>query len=192
MMRTTSTTETGPPRETLPPEAPRDGGVSSGLAILAALAVGLLGLLIGYLLFDDNGDDADTTTVIEDTGEEEATIAELEAERDQLAEQVQDLAGQVEDLESDLDEVSQERDELQEQLDDQTETVPAPDVVGSTVEEARSVAEDNGWTFVERPSASPGGAEPGTVVEQYPSPGDPMVEGSVLAVDVAPEPDETE
>lgn len=186
---TRTETETGP-RESVPP-GPPTGGVSTGLAILAALAVGLLGLLVGYLLFEGDDDDAaDTTTVVEDTADEEATIAELEAERDQLAEQVEDLAGQVEDLESDLETARQERDELQAQLEDQPEIVAAPSVVGDDVEEARAVAEENGWIFIERPAATSDGAEPGTVVEQYPDPGDPMVEGSVLAVDVEPEPDE--
>lgn len=187
--RTTETTDTAPRREAVPPEAA--GGVSTGLAILAALAVGLIGLLIGYLVFGGDDDDAgDTTTVIEDTAEEEATIAELETERDQLAEQVQDLAGRVEELEAELETVRQERDELQSELEDQPETVAAPSVVGDDVEEARAVAEENGWIFIERPAATPDGAEPGTVVEQYPDPGSPMIEGSVLAVDVEPEPDE--
>lgn len=177
-----TTTTTGPPRQ-LPPRA----GASTGTVIGAALLAGLLGLLVGYLLWGTDDDD-DTTEVVEDTvpadpGADEALVAE----RDQLAQQAQDLQGQVEDLQRQLDEVTAERDQLQSQVDesgDEVVTVPAPDVTGGSVDDAQAATDENGWTLVER-SVPADGEEPGTVVAQYPDPGTAMIEGSVLVVDVA-------
>lgn len=184
------TTETGPPPGGVPP-GPPNGGVSTGVAIAAALAVGLIGLLAGFLLFGgDDEDDAADIDAVEDTAPDDTADPELQAERDELAAQVEDLNAQVEDLQSQLDEVTQERDELQAQLDeqgDQVQTVPAPDVVGGSVEDAQAVADENGWILIER-TVQADGEEPGTVVAQYPDPESPMIEGSVLAVDVAGEP----
>ncbi|MGK2929256.1 MAG: PASTA domain-containing protein [Acidimicrobiales bacterium] len=194
VVRTERTEASG---RTLPPEPPREGGVSTGLAIGAALVVGLLGLLIGFVIFDGGDDDAevDETAEVDDAAAEEeaAAMADVEAERDELAGQVEDLTGQVEDLQTQLDEVTAERDELQAQLDegDAVETTPAPDVTGASVEDARTTASDNDWEIFERDAENPpADAEPGTVVEQSPAPDTPMVEGSVLVVHVVPEPDE--
>ena len=177
-------TTTGPP-----PQPPRRAGVSTGAAIGAAVLVGLLGLLVGYLLWGADDDDG-TTEVVEDTvpaqpGADEALVAE----RDQLAQQVQDQQTQIDDLQRQLDEVTAERDELQSQVDDagdEVVTVPAPDVTGGSVDDAQAAADENGWTLVAR-EVPADGAEPGTVVAQYPEPGTDMIEGSVLAVDVAAE-----
>lgn len=200
--RVVRTERTEAPGRTLPPEPPRDGGVSTGLAIGAALVVGLLGLLIGFVIFagdDDDDAEVDETVEVDDPAAEEeaaAALAEVEAERDELAGQVEDLTGQVEDLQTQLDEVTAERDELQAQLDeadegDAVETTPAADVTGGSVEDASATASDNGWEIFERDAENPpADAEPGTVVEQSPAPDTPMVEGSVLVVHVVPEPDE--
>ena len=54
---------------------------------------------------------------------------------------------------------------------------------------AGQAAADNGWTVVQRTAAPedvPEDAEPGEVVAQYPEPGTPMIEGSVIVFDVAP------
>ena len=160
------------------------------MAIGTALLAGVLGLLIGYLVWGaDDGDD--TTEVVEDTVPADPAADEaLVAERDQLAQQVQDQQGQIDDLQSQLDQVTAERDQLQSQLDeaddsgDEVVTQPAPDVTGGTADEASAVADENGWTVVER-EVQADGEEPGTVVEQYPAPGTPMIEGSVLVIDVA-------
>lgn len=196
--RVVRTERTDAPGRTLPPEPPRDGGVSTGLAIGAALVVGLLGLLIGFVIFagdDDDDAEVDEAAEVDDPAADEA-LAEVEAERDELADQVEDLTGQVEDLQTDLDEVTAERDELQTQLDeanegDAVETTPAPDVTDGSVEDASATASDNGWEIFERDAENPpADAEPGTVVEQSPAPDTPMVEGSVLVVHVVPEPAE--
>lgn len=200
VIRTETTEASG---RTLPPEPPRSGGVSTGLAIGAALAVGLLGLLIGFVIFagdDDDDAEVDETAEVDDTAAEAeaAALAEVEAERDELAGQVEELTGQTEDLQTQLDDVTAERDELQAQLDeadegdavDAVETTPAPDVTGVSVEDARATASDNNWEIFERDAENPpADAEPGTVVEQSPSPDTPMVEGSVLVVQIVPEPD---
>ena len=171
---------------------PGAGGVSTGMAIGAALAAGLLGFLLGFLLFGGDDDDdvaTDTTTVPVDEGADD----ELAAERDELAQQVEEQNAQIEDLQSQLDDVTAERDELQSQLDDAGDeedvtTVPAPDVVGLTVDEAQDIADENGWTLEERAATdAPADAEPGTIVAQSPAEGTPMVEGSVLLVDVVQE-----
>lgn len=196
----TETTEA--PRRTLPAEPPRSGGVSTGLAIGAALAVGLLGLLIGFVIFagdDDDEAEVDDTAQVDDTADDAAALAEVEAERDELAGQVEELTAQTEELQTQLDEVTAERDELQTQLDEadegdegnDVETVPAPDVVGGSVDDASAAASDNGWEIFERDAENPpDDAEPGTVVEQSPTPGTPMSDGSVLVVHVVPEPEE--
>lgn len=184
------TTETGPPRGSVPPGPPGSGGVSTGVAIAAALIVGLIGLLAGFLIWGGDDDDAGDIEAVEDTVPDDTVDPELQAERDELAAEVEDLSGQVDDLQSQLDQVTQERDDLQAQLDEQgesVETVPAPDVIGGTVEEAQEVADENGWILIER-TVQADGEDPGTVVAQYPDPGSPMIEGSVLAVDVAGEP----
>jgi hypothetical protein len=192
-MRTTERTDV--PGGRPPAEPPRRGGVSTGVAIGAALAVGLLGLLIGFLLFNDDDAEEDAT---EGTVPEEVVTAlegerdQLEAERDELQDQVDALDDQVDALGNELDQVTAERDQLQQQLDgtEQVETVPAPEVVGGTAEDAEDVADENGWTLVEREAdGAPGDAEPGTVVGQSPSPGTSMIEGSVLVIDVVPEGD---
>lgn len=220
-----ATTEVAEPPDRIPTEPPRSGGVSTGVAIAAALAVGLLGLVIGFLIFNGDGDDtsSDATAALDDgtpdepideepdeagpagdgttddtAGDDDGVIADLEAERDgleaerdELAQQVQDLEGQVDDLQTELDEVTDERDELQQQLDDAgeaPETVPAPDVVDSSVGQANDIAEENGWTLVRRQAQNaPADAAPGTVVAQVPAPDTPMTDGSVLVVDVVPE-----
>lgn len=199
VVRTEHTEASG---RTLPPEPSRDGGVSTGLAIGAALAVGLLGLLIGFVIFagdDDDDVEVDETAEVDDPAAEEeaaAALAEVEAERDELAGQVEDLTGQVEDLQTEVDEVTAERDELQAQLDeadegDAVETTPAPDVTGGSIEDASATASDNDWEIFERDAENPpADAEPGTVVEQSPAPDTPMVNGSVLVVHVVPEPTE--
>lgn len=179
------------PRDPVPPGPPTGGAVSTGVAIGAALVVGLLGLLLGYLLFGGDDDDAvDDDQVVQEAPDDTVDPA-LEAERDELAAQVDDLNAQVQDLQTQLEEVTRERDELQAQLDeqgDQVETVEAPDVTNGSVDQAEDVANDNGWVLVER-AVDPGGNEPGTIVAQYPDPGSPMIEGSVLVIDVAGEPD---
>ena len=192
VVRTTETA--GPPRGPVPPGPPRSGAVSTGVAIGAALAVGLLGLLVGFLIWGgDDDDDAAAPDTVEDTVPDDAEADEVEAERDALALQVEDLNGQLEERQSQLDEVSQERDDLLAQLEEQgdqgeqIETVPAPDVVDGTVDDAQDAADDNGWVLVER-TVEPDGNDPGTVVAQYPDPETPMIEGSVLVVDVAGEP----
>ncbi|HEU5082992.1 MAG TPA: PASTA domain-containing protein [Acidimicrobiales bacterium] len=177
-----TTTTTGPP-----PQPPGRGGVSTGAALAAAVLLGLLGLLVGYLLWGTD-DDGTTTEAVEDTVPAEPGADEaLVAERDQLAQQVQDQQTQIDDLQRQLDEVTAERDELQSQVDDtgdEVVTVPAPDVTAGSVEDAQATADENGWTLVAR-EVPADGEEPGTVVAQYPDPGTPMIEGSVLAVDVA-------
>ena len=189
-VRSETTYETGPV-DRVPP-VPPGGGVSTGLAIGAALAAALLGFLLGFLLFGaDDDDDADTADAVEQTVPADGADEALVAERDQLAEQVQTQEDELEQLRSDLEAVTAERDALQEQVDegdgDEVETVPAPEVVGSSVDEAQSVADENGWTLVVRDAEDSGGAEPGTVVAQEPQPGTPMSEGSAFVVDVAPE-----
>lgn len=166
--------------------------MATGLAVAAALVVGLIGLLAGFLLFggeDDTG--AADTPAPEETVAPDGESAELEAERDQLAGQVEELNAQVADLQSEVDQLSQERDDLRSQLEeanaDQVQTFPAPEVVGGTLEDAENVADDNGWVLVERTVQDPGGEEPGTVVAQYPDAETPMIEGSVLVVDVVGE-----
>ena len=168
----------------LPPAA---GGVSTGVAVVAAILTALLGLLAGYLLWGTDDDDVATPTedtVPADAGADEALVAE----RDQLAQQVEDQQGQIDDLQSQLDEVTTERDDLQSQLDeagdDQVTTVEAPDVTGGSPDDAAAVADENGWTLVQREVPADQG-DPGTVVAQHPEPGTPMIEGSVLVVDVA-------
>lgn len=165
--------------------------MSTGVAVAAAVIVGLLGLLAGYLVWgtDDDGDtttDAVEDTVPADEGADEALVAE----RDQLAQQVEEQQAQIEDLQSRLDDVTAERDELRSELDEasgeEITTVPAPDVTGGTVDDAQEVADENGWTLVER-EVPADGEDPGTVVAQHPEPGTPMIEGSVLVVDVASE-----
>jgi cell division protein FtsB len=190
-VRSERTYETGP-ADRVPP-GPPGGGVSTGLAVGAALAAALLGFLLGFLLFgaDDDGD-ADTDEVTEQTVPGDGADEALVAERDQLAQRVAEQDAELDQLRSDLETVTAERDALQEQVDerDEAETVPAPDVVGSTLDAAQSVADENGWTLVVRDSEDPGDAEPGTVVAQEPQPGTPMSEGSAFVVDVAPEGDE--
>lgn len=185
-------TRTDAPRGA-PPGPP--GGVSIGVAISAAIVVGLIGLLAGFLIFDDDEDGTDTAETTTSAVEDTIDTDELQAERDELAAQVEEQQGRIEELESQLEELEAERDELQTQLDEaedgsqQPATVPAPDVTGGTVDDAASVADQNGWELVERPVEA-GDEEPGTVVAQSPSPGTDMIEGSVLVVDVAEEPTE--
>lgn len=178
-----TTTTTGPP-----PQPPRRAGVSTGAALGAAVLLGLLGLLVGYLLWGTDDDEGTTTAAVEDTVPAEPGADEaLVAERDQLAQQVQDQQTQIDDLQRQLDEVTAERDELQAQVDEagnEVVTVPAPDVTGASVDDAQATADENGWTLVAR-EVPADGEEPGTVVAQYPEPGTQMIEGSVLAVDVA-------
>lgn len=174
--------------ETVPADRPPRGAVSTAAAVAGAIAALLIGLLLGFLIFDDDTD----TAAVDDTVVDDGRIAALEAERDELAAQVAERDGQIGDLQQQLDDVTAERDALQAQLDeagDASATVPAPDVVGGSVDDARDVASENGWTFVEREADAPEGTEPGTVTAQQPEPDTPMVEGSVLVVDVAPEPD---
>ena len=163
---------------------PPSNGVSAGLAVALAIAAGLLGLLAGYLLF--NEDDADTTAAVEDVDPgDAAALEDLVTERDELAQQAEDQQAQIEDLQSQLDEVTAERDELAGGADeggDEVVTVPAPDLVGSTLDDAGEVAEENGWTVVPREVDEDG--EEGEVLAQYPDPGTPMIEGSVLVLDV--------
>lgn len=186
---TTYETTTGP-RDVRP--VPDRGGVATGVAVGAAIVCALLGLLVGYLLFgmDDDDDVAtDDPTTEEPVVDED--LAALVEERDELAQQVEEQQAQIEDLQSQLDEVTDERDELAEGQDDGDEvtTVPAPDLVGTTLDDAGQTAADNGWTVVQRnaaPEDVPDGAEPGEVVAQYPEPGTDMIEGSVIVFDVAP------
>ena len=187
-VRSETTYETGP-ADRVPP-AP-GGGVSTGLAIAAALAAAVLGFLLGFLLFGSDDDDTDTAEAVEQTVPADGADEALVAERDELAQQLADQGQELEELRGELETVAAERDALQEQVDEgdgeEAETVPAPNLVGSSVDEAQSVAEENGWTFVVQESQDETDAEPGTVVAQAPEPGTPMSEGSVLAVDVAPE-----
>jgi Tfp pilus assembly protein FimV len=159
--------------------------------VAAAVIVGLLGLLAGYLIWGTDDDDT-TSAAVEDTVPGATADEALVAERDQLAQQVQEQQGQIEDLQSQVEALTAERDELQSQLDDagdeQVVTTPAPEVTGGTAQDADGVAQDNGWTLVER-EVPADGQEPGTVIAQYPEPGTPMIEGSVLVVDVASEGD---
>lgn len=179
--RTTYET-TEPPRQ-----PPTGGGVSTGVAVIAAVLTALLGLLAGYLLWGT--DDDDTATPTEDTvpvepGADEALVAE----RDQLAQQVEEQQGQLDDLQAQLDEATTERDEFQDQVDeasgDEVITVEAPDVTGGSPDDAADLADENGWTLVQREVPADSG-DPGTVVAQHPEPGTPMIEGSVLVIDVA-------
>ena len=173
--------------ETVPADRPPAGAVSTGAAVAGAIAALLIGLLAGFLIFED--DDTESATV-DDTVVDDGRIAALEAERDELAGQVAERDGRIAELQAQLDEAAAERDALQAQLDeadDAPATVPAPDVVGGSVDEARDVASENGWTLVEREADAPG-TEPGTVTAQQPQPDTAMVEGSVLVVDVATEP----
>jgi hypothetical protein len=187
-VRSETTYETGP-ADRVPPEPA--GGVSTGLAVGAAIAAALLGFLLGFLLFGaDDDDDADTAEAVEQTVPADGADEALAAERDELFQQVAERDAELEQLRGELEAVTAERDDLQAQADeggDEVETVPAPDVVGSSIDEAQSVADENGWTLVVRDAEDAGDAEPGTVVAQAPEPGTPMSEGSVLAVDVAPE-----
>jgi len=126
----------------------------------------------------------DTTTVPTEDGTDE-----FSAERAELFGQIEDQNARIEDLEAELEGLTAERDELASQVeagnDEAVVTVPAPDVVGGTVEDAQAVAGQNGWTLEVRAAENPpDDAEPGTVVAQSPEPGTPMVEGSVLLVDV--------
>ena len=183
------TSETTPQTTTRPgvPPTPPGGGVSTGVAVGAAVAAALLGLLLGFLLFGGDDDDDVATTVPAEDGTDE-----FSAEREELFGQIEDQNARIEDLEAERDEVTAERDELESQVeegdDGQVVTVPAPDVVGGTVEDAQAVADENGWTLEVRAAENPpDDAEPGTVVAQSPEPGTPMVEGSVLLVDVVEE-----
>lgn len=182
-VRTTTT-------ETVPADRRPPAGVSTGAAVAGAIAALLIGLLLGFLLFDSD-DDSETATT--DTATDAGDAAALRAERDELMGLVAERDGQIEELQADLDERTAERDDLQSQLDeagDQPATVPAPDVVGGSADDARDVAGDNGWTLVEREAGdAPDEAEPGTVVDQSPEPGTPMTEGSVLVIDVVQEPE---
>ena len=188
---TTYETTTGP--RDVPPVPPEGGRVATGVAVAAAIVFALLGLLAGYLLFglDDDDDVAtDDPTTEEPVVDED--LAALVEERDQLAQQAEEQEAQIEDLQSQLDEVTEERDELAEGQGDGDEvtTVPAPDLVGTTLDDAGQTAADNGWTVVQRnaaPEDVPEGAEPGEVVAQYPEPGTDMIEGSVIVFDVVPE-----
>lgn len=194
---TSETTSQTTTRPGVPPTPP-GGGVSTGVAVGAAVAAALLGLLLGFLLFDGDDDD-DVATDAATTVPAEDGTDELSAEREELLGQVEDQNAQIEDqnarigdLEAELEEVTAERDELESQVeegdDEEVVTVPAPDVVGGTVEDAQAVADENGWTLEVRAAENPpDDAEPGTVVAQSPEPGTPMVEGSVLLVDVVEE-----
>lgn len=178
-VRETTTTRRDPVG---PPPA---DGVSAGLAIALAIAADLLGLLAGYLLFGEDDDDTATAPVEDVEPGDTAALEELVTERDELAQQAEDQQAQIDDLQSQLDEVTAERDELAEGADDggdEVVTVPAPDLVGSTLDDAGQVASENGWTVVQREVAEEG--EEGEVVAQYPDPGTPMIEGSVLVLDV--------
>ena len=180
---TTSQTTTRPGVPLTPP----GGGVSTGVAVGAAVAAALLGLLLGFLLFGGDDDDDVATTVPAEDGTDE-----FSAEREELFGQIVDQNARIEDLEAELEEVTAARDELESQVeegdDGEVVTVPAPDVVGGTVEDAQAVADENGWTLEVRAAENPpDDAEPGTVVAQSPEPGTPMVEGSVLLVDVVEE-----
>lgn len=183
---TTSQTTTRPGVPPVPP----GGGVSTGVAIAAAVAAFLLGLLLGFLLF--GGDDDDVATDTATTAPEDGTD-EFSEERAELFGQIEDQNARIEELEGELEDVTAERDELESQVDEgddeeEVVTVPAPDVVGGTVEDAQAVADENGWTLEVRAAEdAPDDAEPGTVVAQSPEPGTPMVEGSVLLVDVVEE-----
>ncbi len=197
---TSATTSQTTTRPGVPPTPP-GGGVSTGVAVGAAVAAALLGLLLGFLLFGGNDDDDVATTVPAEDGTDE-----FSAEREELFGQIEDQNARIEDLEAERDEVTAERDEVTaerdelasqvEELESQVEegddeevvTVPAPDVVGGTVEDAQAVADENGWTLEVRAAENPpDDAESGTVVAQSPEPGTPMVEGSVLLVDVVEE-----
>ena len=186
--RTTTYETESRPRDV--PPGPPGGGVSTGVAVATAIVVGLLGLLAGYLLW---GLDDDDEVAVDDTATSEPVVndelAGLVEERDQLAQQVEDQSQQLEDLQAQLDQVTAERDELAEGQGDGDEvtTVPAPDLVGTTLDEAGQVAAENGWTVVQREADDadvPDGAEPGEVVAQYPDPGTDMIEGSVIVFDV--------
>ena len=190
---TSETTSQTTTRPGVPPTPP-GGGVSTGAAVGAAVAAALLGLLLGFLLFGGDDDDDVATTVPAEDGTDE-----FSAEREELFGQIEDQNARIEDLEAELEEVTAERDEVtaeRDELESQVEegddgevvTVPAPDVVGGTVEDAQAVANENGWTLEVRAAENPpADAEPGTVVAQSPEPGTPMVEGSVLLVDVVEE-----
>ena len=195
---TSETTSQTTTRPGVPPTPP-GGGVSTGVAVGAAVAAALLGLLLGFLLFggDDDDDDVATTVPAEDGTDE------FSAEREELFGQIvdqnariEDQNARIEDLEAELEGLTAERDELASQVeagnDEAVVTVPAPDVVGGTVEDAQAVADENGWTLEVRAAENPpDDAEPGTVVAQSPEPGTPMVEGSVLLVDVVEEPQDS-
>ena len=187
---TSETTSQTTTRPGVPPTPP-GGGVSTGVAIAAAVAAALLGLLLGYLLFGGDDDDdvaTDTATSVAEDGTDE-----FSEERAELFGQIEDQNARIEELEGELEQVTSERDDLQSQLDEgddeeEVVTVPAPDVVGGTVDDAQAVADENGWTLEVRAAEdAPDDAEPGTVVAQSPEPGTPMVEGSVLLVDVVQE-----
>jgi hypothetical protein len=173
------------------PPTPPGGGVSTGVAVGAAVAAALLGLLFGLLLFGSDDDD-DVATDAATTVPAEDGTDEFSAEREELFGQIEDQNARIKDLEAELEEVTAVRDELESQVeegdDEEVVTVPAPDVVGGTVEDAQAVADENGWTLEVRAAENPpDDAEPGTVVAQSPEPGTPMVEGSVLLVDVVEE-----
>ncbi len=187
---TSETTSQTTTRPGVPPTPP-GGGVSTGAAVGAAVAAALLGVLLGFLLFggDDDDDVATTTTTVP----AEDGTDEFSAEREELFGQIEDQNARIEDLEAELEGLTAERDELASQVeagnDEAVVTVPAPDVVGGTVEDAQAVADQNGWTLEVRAAENPpADAAPGTVVAQSPEPGTPMVEGSVLLVDVVEAP----
>jgi uncharacterized protein HemX len=183
---------TPPGRPTRPSSG---GGVSTGVAIVAAITVGLLGLLAGYLVWGTQDDVVATAPQVEDTAPPDLSgIEDLTAERDEFAQQVQEQATQIERLQTELDEVTAERDELQEQLDEgggeDVTTVQAPDVVDLSLEEAEQAVSDAGLELVARHADDfPEDAAPGTVVAQQPEPGTELTEGSVVVVDVVPEPE---